>query len=200
MTNGRTWRIGDLVDMLPPLAEAEIAAPGLNGSQWFVLSVEPRCERRVLADLGKARMPGYVPEQAVMRKAPHRRRYARCLMPLLPGYVFVDLAPTPDAWAAARAVRGVNSFVKGANGINPLCVPDDVVGDIMSAEARGMFADDDRRIVKTGVRVAVIGGPYDGMAGVVTRGGLVTAQLRFDDWSAKRAPITIAVDRLGVLA
>lgn len=197
------WTIGDIVAMGGlAVAEAE-PEPHRDETAWFVLCVEPRTERRVADDLRKAKRRAYVPEQSVMRRTSHRRRYAACVMPLFPGYVFADLLPTPEAWHAARAVRGVNGFVTVANGITPVRIDDEVIGDIMSAQERGLLTarrlGDMPRIVTMGTRVIVLGGPHDGVAAVVVRGGMVTAKVRPDYWPASRKPMTIAVDRLALL-
>lgn len=64
-------------------------SPRAGPRAWFILLVEPGTDRRVRTGLEELGAICWVPEKTVLVK--HARRSERRQVPLLPGYVFVDL-------------------------------------------------------------------------------------------------------------
>lgn len=88
--------------------------PGQLDRQWFVLLIEPNCERRASAFLTARRFKTYVPEMAKLtfRGCRHKRTYIR--RPIFPGYVFLffGFAADSDRRQFVETAPGVHKFLK----------------------------------------------------------------------------------------
>lgn len=67
---------------------ADIAAND-EGSDWFIVRIAPRAERRVMVHLHELKIPVYLPCEVRWKR--RRNRKDRMKFPLLPGYAFVRL-------------------------------------------------------------------------------------------------------------
>jgi transcriptional antiterminator NusG len=100
-------------------AEALLAAAGQSESamHWYVLRTEPHAEIAVDKRLQDANVEHWLPFMKVeKRRRGGRKKAAREAVSMLawPGYMFVRIVPSPEAWAGLLTVKGVVG-VLGAN-------------------------------------------------------------------------------------
>ena len=80
---------------------------------------------------------------------------------LFPGYLFVLIELQ---WHAARWAPGVVRLVM--NGVGPAAVPDGVIADLKGRETGGLIDLPRPPKFRTGDRLRVISGPFDGHVGL----------------------------------
>lgn len=201
--SGRTWRIGDLVEALPHLLVAQEPMPpgGLGAAGWYVAHVQAGSEIAVRDDLKALGVRAYVPMRTVFRRRPRALRRVRALFPVFPRYVFFEIVPEPRCWDTVRSVEGLLRVLTLTNNDAPAVIADEAIGDLMLAEATGLF--DATRAARAGSawmlagsRVVVTGGPHEGCDGIVTAGGARAASVRLD---GSPRPVRLPVDLLLVL-
>ena len=85
---------------------------------------------------------------------------------LFPGYLFVEMIMTDDAWYAVRNTPGVTGFIgSSGGGAKPFPVSPDEIESIL----RRMGQSDKKIVVnfKVGDTVKILAGPFSGMIGTV---------------------------------
>lgn len=100
-------------------SQALLAAAGQSESalHWYVLRTEPHAEIAVDKLLQDANVEHWLPFMKVeKRRRSGRKKQAREAVSMLawPGYIFVRIVPSPEAWAGLLTVKGVVG-VLGAN-------------------------------------------------------------------------------------
>lgn len=93
-------------------AEALLAAAGQSESamHWYVLRVELHSEMGVDKLLEDANVERWLPFMKVeKRRRGGRKKAAREAVSMIawPGYMFVRVVPSPEAWAGLRLVKGI---------------------------------------------------------------------------------------------
>ena len=91
-----------------------------------------------------------------------RRGAAGKLEPLFPGYLFVWLDPRTPEWVMSRSAPGVAYFL-GSEGI-PTPLPDGLVEEIRRRVDQNEYYRQPR--FRSGDRVKIIGGPFDGLEAI----------------------------------
>jgi len=148
---------------------------GIGGAvaarRWFVLTVAPSMDTFVNAALSRFDIEGWMPTAMVTpprrggRGTASRPVYAK---PVFPGYLFVRIAETPEAWSALLAVKGVHGVLGGA--MQPSPVPDVIVDTL-----RDFLATNPQAVpiltaaVKAGDAVRLTDGPFASFPGIVDR-------------------------------
>jgi transcriptional antiterminator RfaH len=126
----------------------------MNGLHWYTVRTKPRAERQVQAALTRKGLTVYLPMVKVARVNPR----ARPIMPLFPGYLFVQADLEQVGQSAINWAIGVASLV--SFGGEPAMVPEAVIQHIQSrvaeVQASGTFGLG--RLHK-GDHVRITGGP-----------------------------------------
>lgn len=115
----------------------------INDAGWYVLQVNPNCEKKATAELRRAGFRVYLPRSA--KEVTHKRTKERSVKrrPLMCGYVFLrfpdhvyDRRGVPP-FALVRACQGVRDFLKAINERNewePFAIPSKLVAALMRRE------------------------------------------------------------------
>lgn len=117
-----------------------MTVPQLESTAWYVVETAPQAEKRVVDHLGEADVvAAYMPLETRMRRLGRRR--GRFASPLLPRYVFVQLAHddrgTPKGLHLIRNLDGVIGLI-GVGGV-PRSIPTRWLELLQQAEALGAF-------------------------------------------------------------
>ncbi len=131
--------------------------------QWYVLYVKSRHEFSTCDELLKKGVEAYVPAVRRLRQWKDRRKFVD--FPLFPGYVFVRISGTPEAFLGVLKTRGVVRFVSLRPGV-PTPVPAGEVNSLKLLIKSGEDFDIHPEI-KEGSRVRVRRGPLRGAEGVL---------------------------------
>lgn len=159
---------------LMSMAEDNFRAP--EGGQWYVLHVRPRCEKKTARCCMLAGAVCYLPLRLEARTYQRRRVEAR--KPLFPGYVFA--AFRPDQRAEVLRSGSVANVL-------PVADQEGFVREIAQV-SRALAAEPDLRscrAVRNGMRVRIVGGPFQGLEGVVEK-------------TQGRSRVTLNVDMIGL--
>ena len=86
---------------------------------------------------------------------------------LFPGYVFVEMKMTDEAWYVVRNTPGVTGFIGSSGGG---AKPFPVANDEMESILRRIVQNDQKVVVdfKVGDTVKILSGPFSGMEGTVS--------------------------------
>lgn len=85
---------------------------------------------------------------------------------MFPGYVFVEMVMSDEAWYAVRNTPGVTGFIgSSGKGAKPTPLPPQEIDHILVS--MGMSRVDVESELKVGDKVNVIDGPFKGMMGTV---------------------------------
>src|ERR1700676_5010282 len=127
---------------------------------WYAIYTRARHEKVVAASLQQKGVTTFLPLVSRVHRWRDRRKTVD--LSLFPGYVFVRVAPTPEAYVHVLQTGGVVSFV--GSGRCGVTIPDKQIDDIQTLfENRvpcGIFP-----FLRVGQRVRVRGGCLDGIEG-----------------------------------
>ncbi len=85
---------------------------------------------------------------------------------MFPGYVFVEMVMSDEAWYAVRNTPGVTGFIgSSGKGAKPTPVPPNEIDHILVT--MGMSRVDIESELKVGDKVNIIDGPFKGMIGTI---------------------------------
>jgi transcription termination/antitermination protein NusG len=133
-------------------------------SAWYAVQTMPRHERKVVAELQRKDLRTFLPVFPETRRWSDRRRVIE--MPLFPGYVFVQLNPTPDMRISVLRTSGVTSFV-GVRGIG-IPIPDSQIATIQKVVEQRLQCKP-YPFLSLGQRVRIRGGSLDGIEGILVQ-------------------------------
>ena len=129
---------------------------------WAACQYHGQRERLALHCLGLAGFTTWLPRIRERRIVQGRRRIVTPA--LFPGYLFllVDLQ-----WHSARCCPGVTKLIM--NGEQPAKVPDRIIEELRGRERNGVveLPEPPPPKLRSGVRVRVTGGPFQGRLGLV---------------------------------
>jgi len=142
---------------LAPLA----APPTISAEEhWYALYTRARHERVVASSLRQKGMTTFLPLIARTHRWSDRQKDVQ--VSLFPGYIFVHLAPTAEAYLDVLKTAGVVSFV--GSGRRGIPIPDKQIEDIQTLLGQNVpcaiFP-----FLRVGQRVRVRGGCLDGIEG-----------------------------------
>lgn len=132
--------------------------------RWFVAYTLARKEALALAHLQRQGFHAFLPR--IMTTHRHARQIMTVPVPLFPRYVFVRLDLEHQRWRAINGTVGVQTLVTALD--TPTPVPHGIVEDLLDcAGADGVI--DRNGDLQAGDAVRLVGGPFDGSIGTLTR-------------------------------
>lgn len=204
MTAGSEWlrlEIGDIVNGMPTPAEpAPLPSPGIEGGDWYAAYAAPGCEFEVAAEIKALGLVSYAPKRIDIIRRPPKHRPVKMTRPALSRYVFFESFASPRCWAAVRDIRAVVGIV--TNGMAPVRIRREAIGDIMAAEDMGMFdstRDPSTCEIIPGDPVSIIGGAFQGYEATVKSVAERTARLTVVGRDGER-DVKVRLDLLKILA
>jgi transcriptional antiterminator RfaH len=129
---------------------------------WFVVNTHPHREVFAAESLSAQDFGVYCPK--VMKHVRHARRAYDAPRPLFPGYLFVELGGKHARWRPILGTFGVRSVIRHGNA--PALLPVGFVENLKAREMEGVIRRPEAPF-RTGQRVAVSGGPFDGVIGQI---------------------------------
>lgn len=141
--------------------------------QWYVVNTYSGHENNVKEKLEmKAEsmdMKDYIcrvviPEEKIVevKDGVTKEKYKK----MFPGYILVEMVMTDEAWYAVRNTPGVTGFIgSSGKGAKPTPLQPQEVDKILNS--MGISRIDVDEDLKVGVKVKIIGGPFNGMYGKV---------------------------------
>lgn len=141
-----------------PGGESEIAFP--EGSRWYALHTRSRFEQVVYNGLRGKSLEAFLPKVQVMSRRKDRRK--KILVPLLPGYVFVQSELEPYRyWEIIKTVGVVRMVTfKG----RPVPANNVEIDSLMVLDGTDRTVEN-RAFMKKGDRVMIMDGPLKGLVG-----------------------------------
>ena len=130
--------------------------------RWFAVYTRANHERRVSEQLTERGVEIFLPQYETVHK--WKDRHVRLQLPLFPGYVFVHMALQNRL--QVLQVPGVAWLVSFAG--KPVAVPEEEFTKIRTFLIHGLRAEP-HPYLKTGRRVRVCSGPFEGMEGIILR-------------------------------
>lgn len=141
------------------MASKRIVADYPELAGWFCLSVRHRAEFAVEKDLQAADIIACVPRRMGEEKVHRGRRLPAPILPVIPGYILVQVVPSASAFMAMRHLDRVTGIV--GRGEIPYRLPVEKIEHFIALAASGRY---DHRVEKVsyipGEMVAVIDGPF----------------------------------------
>jgi transcription antitermination factor NusG len=148
----------NVLNHFPSPEVAILSAP--PEEHWYALYTRPRHEKTVAASLQQKGVTTFLPLLSRVHRWSDRRKTVQ--VSLFPGYTFVRIAATPEAYVQVLQTTGVVSFVGNARCGEP--IPDKQIEDIQMLFANqvpcAIFP-----FLQVGQRVRVCGGCLDGIEG-----------------------------------
>lgn len=136
-----------------------------NLAKWYAVHTRSRFEQKVYDGLCGKSIETLLPKMQVMSRRRDRRK--KILVPLLPGYVFVqtDLNNVEEYWDIIKTV-GVVRMV-GFHG-SPVPAKEEEISSLMILNGTDRTVQN-RRYMNKGDRVMIMEGPLKGLAGFYLR-------------------------------
>jgi len=147
-------------------ATDKLAFKGLGStpgqSSWYAIHTRARHEKIVLSRLEAKRVNAFLPLVSHLHRWSDRKQNVQ--LPLFPGYAFVYLTPTPDAYYSVLRTPGVAQFV--GDGKRGIPIPEKEIEDIRTiVNQKHPFAL--HPFLKEGQRVRIRGGCLNGVEGIL---------------------------------
>lgn len=154
---------------------------------WFAVYVAPRADRKAETHLQERGFDAYSPCERVYRRK-SRDRSEPVNVPILPGYVFVQVRFPEQSFRAATLADGVQGFVTICD--RPAEIPSAWVDELRAAETRGDFDRTKPRglVWAKGTKVKITAGTLQGFAGQIAEA------------SGKGAKVKVLLDAIGAMA
>jgi len=134
------------------------------GGRWFVVHAQPKNEMRAVANLDRQGFQTFCP--CVRHTVRHARKSTLTLLPLFPGYVFVQIDVSVDQWRSINGTRGVIRLI--TNGDDPVPVPVGIVEDIKRRISPD-GAMDWTSSLKVGDQIKISDGPFAKLIGTLEK-------------------------------
>jgi transcription termination/antitermination protein NusG len=148
-----------------PAGSAGVQEDGFaEGTRWYALHTRSRFEQKVHDGLRGKSLEAFLPKIQVMSRRKDRRK--KILVPLLPGYVFVqsDLDPY-RYWDIIKTVGVVRMVAfKG----KPVPANDQEIGSLMILNGTDRTVEN-RDYMRKGDRIMIMDGPLKGLVGYYLR-------------------------------
>lgn len=135
-----------------------------QGLKWYALHTRSRFEQKVFDGLRGKRIEAFLPKLQVMSRRKDRRK--KILVPLLPGYVFVQCNMDPQAYWDIIKTAGVVRMI-GFEG-KPVPAKDEEIASLMILNGTDRTVEN-RAFMKKGDRVMIMEGPLKGLVGFYLR-------------------------------
>ena len=144
------------------VAATDNAVTDTASLQWFAIQTRYRFEKRVAAQLNHKNIPVYLPLRTECHSWSDRQK--ALTIPLFPGYAFVHISPSRDAWQPVLQTAGLIGFVSFGELV--VAVPAKQISDLqLLLQQKVPFSL--YPFVPAGRRVRIRGGCLDGLEGVL---------------------------------
>ncbi|HDH01874.1 MAG TPA: UpxY family transcription antiterminator [Nitrospirae bacterium] len=130
---------------------------------WYALYVKSRHEFVVHNELLKKGVESYLPSVKRLRQWKDRRKFVD--FPLFPGYLFVHIDASPEAFLSVLKTKGVVSFISLNPGYPAPVSPEEIHSLKLLIQSGKEF--DVHPYLKEGARVRVRRGPLEGAEGIL---------------------------------
>lgn len=141
--------------------------------EWYVVNTYSGHENKVKEDLEmRAESMGMqdniirviVPEEKIIEEKNGVKKEK--IKKLFPGYILVEMVMSDEAWYVVRNTQGVTGFIgSSGKGAKPTPLQPEEVQKIL--DTMGLNKIDVQTELEAGMKVKVIGGPFNGMVGTV---------------------------------
>jgi transcriptional antiterminator NusG len=156
------------------MAENKVKIDDENEKRWYVVNTYSGHENRVKDNLEKRLETMGIQEQLfriIVAEEPEieikNGKQVEKMKNIFPGYVFVEMKMTDEAWYVVRNTPGVTGFIgSSGGGAKPFPVSPDEMESIL----RRMGQSEKNVVVdfKVGDTVRILTGPFSGMEGTVS--------------------------------
>lgn len=134
---------------------------------WYAVHTRSRHEDRVLLGLTQKAFHAFLPKIEVWSKRKDRRK--NILLPMFPGYLFVELANLENATKLdVLKTFGVVRILGKPTGSDPLPVPDEKI-DAIQRIVQSKVEVQQFQYPKVGEPARIIDGPFKGVEGLVLK-------------------------------
>ena len=138
--------------LLRSLLSDELVIKMLN---WYLVQLKPNGHRLAKTNLEKQGFNMFLPLQNVTKRSAHK--FVDRLVPLFPGYMFVELDTTQNAWRKVNSTLGVARIV--SLGGTPTPIPSEIVNEFISrCDGDGVLCP--TQVLEFGQDVQVLRGPF----------------------------------------
>lgn len=136
---------------------------------WYAVHTKSRHEYKVYAGLSQKQLTTFLPEMEVWSKRKDRKK--KIMVPLFPGYLFVEAALDSETHLNILKTFGVVRILGKKLNAEPMPVPEDKIKAIQRITAKKveMFA---LQYPKAGEPAKIMDGPFAGIEGVVIKSDL----------------------------
>jgi len=129
---------------------------------WYAIHTRSRHEKMVFSQLEAKGITTFLPLVNRLHRWSDRKQHVE--LPLFPGYAFVHMRPTADAYYSVLRTPGVAQFV--GDGRKGVPIPEKEIEDIRTiVSQKHPFAL--HPFLKAGQRVRIRGGCLDGVEGIL---------------------------------
>jgi len=133
-------------------------------AKWYAIHTRSRFEQKVYNQISCKSIEVFLPRVQVMSRRKDRRK--KILIPLLPGYVFVNSDLNPDEYWNIIRTAGVVRMV-GFEG-KPVPAREEEISSLMVLDGTDRTVQN-RAYMKRGDRVMIMDGPLKGLVGFYVR-------------------------------
>ena len=135
-----------------------------NSGRWYAIHTRSRFEQKVYDGINGKSIDAFLPRIQVMSRRKDRRK--KILIPLIPGYVFVNTALDPEEYLQILKTVGVVRLI-GFKG-QPVPVKDDEITALMILDGTDRTVHN-RDYMNSGDMVMIMEGPLKGLVGFYIR-------------------------------
>lgn len=161
-----------------PRMDEDIPFSFTDGSRWYAVMTNIRCEERAEKGLAAKGFRTFLPFER--RWVSHARVRKAVKRPLLSRYLFVETDANKRGFMEIRMTDGVEAVL--CNGDVPAPMPGGLVEEFMRRQLSGEFDKVEKEPIPMGARICIVDGPYEDFFATVVglgkkSGGEILAQL-----------------------
>ena len=136
----------------------------IDSRRWYVVHAQPKNEMRAVPNLERQGYHTFCP--CMRHTVRHARKSRLTLVPMFPGYVFVQMDVSVEQWHSINGTRGVIRLI--TNGDNPVPVPVGIVEDLQRRISPDGALDWASKL-KIGDQVKISDGPFAAFVGTLEK-------------------------------
>lgn len=125
---------------------------------WYLVVTKPQSELKAQENLSRQGYETYLPLAQTSRR--RNGKYIKRTEAFFSRYLFISLNKELDNWAPIRSTIGVAGMVRF--GGMPAVVPEKMINDLKNNENEFGYQSLEKKELKSGDKVEIIGGPFDG--------------------------------------